>query len=65
VAEVSPKTKSPAKSRALRQTAGSFTKRHPVFVEVNASHFHECAEGMQAIVAQDALSAVDTVALTD
>jgi hypothetical protein len=63
VAEVSPKTKSPVKRRALRQAAGSFTERHPVFIEVNASHFHDCGEGMQALVAQVVCSAVDTGAL--
>jgi hypothetical protein len=52
VAEVSPKTKRPVRRKALRQRAGNFTERHPVIVEVNASHFHDCREGMQAFVAQ-------------
>jgi hypothetical protein len=65
VAEVSPKTKSPVRRRALRQTAAIFTERHPVFIEDNASHFHGCREGMQAFVAEVNGPTVDSGALWD
>jgi hypothetical protein len=65
VAEVSPKTKSPIKSRGVRQTAGNFTARYPVFVEDNASHFHGCREGMQVFVTQVICPTVDSEAMWD
>jgi hypothetical protein len=51
------------KSRGLRQTARHFTTWHPVSVEVNASHFHVCDDGMQALPEEDVCSAVDSDAM--